>query len=429
MTTLRTLFSLALLVAFSSACSDKVDDLPPGPEPICENDEANPDKCDTCVCPGGYIPEDRTAGPGEETSNCLLISSTDWMTSGSLSILDLDTNELLTDVTTYFQDSVLRVIDDEVYVLQRHLGDSVIKLDDRDTYSIAWEESVRTDEIPIPNPHDMVRVGDYFYITYYNDGRIVQANADPMCTCDFLTGVEYRIPPPEWDGAFSEISQMKVVDGILYVGSEGLDDSWRCGSRSDGSPNRSRIYALYPDTLTPAPVFENGQTWKELSFCNMRDWIDLPDGRTLVYSLGNYRQYGELENDGGIEIIDLHNPTAPPEVQAVEGDFGTYDIFGVFLHDDTFYVSLVGELAIPIYLYKLDTSTPGAWALDGDPLYEGNLWGAVGWGDELFVVERNGGFEGVIRIDTETGEKSADPILTPIAPETLTLFQRVGGCW
>lgn len=439
-----------LCLAVTAACSDELPDSPttppphtpgdkdpppkgdeedPSDSPDCEANERWSEDADACVCIDDFTREDGQCVPVPEASACLLISSTDWMTSGSLSIYDVDKDELLDDVTTYHQDSVLRVVDNEVYVLQRHLSDSVLKLDPQDMYRVLWEESVRTDDLWVPNPHDMVRVGNKLYLSFYNDGRIVQANLDPLASGGFLTGLQARIDPPDWDGSFAEVSHLKVVDGILYAVAEGLNDGWNCGSRSAGSPNRSRVYAFYPDTLEPAPVFEHGQSWKELSFCNMRHWFDLPDGRTVISSLGNYRQYGADENDGGIEIIDLRNPTAPPKIVVTEGDFGPYDIFNLMAHEGEIYAALVGEQPIPIYLHRLDTSSSDAWTLDGDALYEGNIWDIKGVGDELFIVERDIGFEGVIRLDRRTGEASAAPLQTAIAPETLTVFRRVGGCW
>lgn len=408
----------------------------PGPE---EPGPTSPEDChtnahwdetsDTCVCDEGF--ESTSTGCQEVVpkKDCLLISSTDWSTSGSLSVFDVEANELLEDVTTYHQDSVVRVIDGEVFIVQRMYGDAILKLDASNNYAADWEESIRIQNLNAPNPTDLVRWGDYLYMPLYNDGRIVQANVNPLLSGSFLTGLEARISPPSWDGSLSELNSLMVVGDTIFGLTEGLGNDWSCGSLANGSPNRARIYAFDAATLQPKSVFENGQTYKELSFCNALGWVPFEGSKVLINSLGNYRSINGADNDGGLEIVDLGNPAAAAVIVAEEEDFGPIDILGAYVVGGDVYIQTIDEFYMPVYLHKLDTSNPTAWTLAGDSMLEGFLGSMVSIGDELFVVNRDYSAAEVVRINRHTGEPSGDSILTAIAPETLTLFQREGSCW
>lgn len=448
--------ALILGLLATQACSDAIDETPPGvdpnptpnpnppgpkdPEPLPNDPDECPDNAtwdsadERCVCDNGFIHEGAQCVEPIPKKACLLISSTDWATSGSLSIYDIEAEELLSDVTTYHQDSVIRVLNDEIYVVQRMYGDAVMKLDDSDHYAILWEESIRLQGLSAPNPTDMVRVGEYLYLPLYNDGRIVQANVNPLTSGAFLTGLQARITPASWEGAFANLNRLTVENGVLFGLTEGLGDDWSCGSMNSGSPNRSRIYAFDPETLEPKAVFANGQTYVELNFCNATGWVPMGDGKYLVHSLGNYRSINGTDNDGGLEIIDLAAPTTPVVIAAEETDFGPVDIFGAHIVDGDVYVTLIDENYLPIYLHRVDTSGTGRWSLESDAhdrghLYDGYIGAVQGVGDELFVVNRDWGSESVVRIDRYTGEPTGDPILTAIAPETLNIFYREESCW
>lgn len=416
-----------------SACGDEM----PGPRTPVEGEETDYGDCpqnerwdakdEACVCVETHVRESGRCTPDTSLTACLLISGTDWATSGSLSVFDLSTNMLLEDLTTYHQDSVLRVLDGKVYVVQRMFGDSVIRLNPAQTYGIEWEESVRQPNSRTPNPHDLVRHGSYLYLTLYNEGRIIQAHANPLSTGAFLTGKEARISPETWDGGAAEATRLAIVDGTLFALVQGLRDSWNCGSM-DGDDNRSRIYAFDVDTLEEAPVFEGNQSYKTLEFCNASGWTFLESGEVLVHSVGDYRQYGANADDGGLEVFDLREPHRSSVVHARESAFSA-DIFGAFAQGDDVYVTLVGEDPTDIRLHRLDTSTPGAWTLAGEALYRGNIWDLQILGDELFIVDRHYGFEGVVRRNRFTGEVSGKDILTPIAPESIQVLRRPQGCW
>lgn len=420
-----------LLLLATLGCSDAIPDPdvtpqpPPVPEPECALNERWDENADACVCVDGYALESGECALQVDAKACLLISSTDWGTSGSLSILDVETGEVLDDVVTYHQDSVIRTFGSDVYVLQRMYGDAVLKLDPDNHYTDIWEESVRLPDLAAPNPTDMVRHGNHFYIALYNDGRIVQANVNPIGG-GFLTGLQTRITPPSWDGTSSELKRVQIVDGTLFALTEGLGDDWSCGGA--GSPNRGRIYAFDPETLTPKGVFAGGAEFHELAFCNATGWESLADGRTVVHMLGGYKAFGATENDGGVEVIDLRHPTEPSVVTLREGDLNNDDIFGLHTFHDDVYISFYPNTMLPIRIYKLNTESD-TWTLESPLLYEGSVWGMQAVGDELFIAERDFNAEHVVRINRHTGESTGAPIETSIAPETLTLYHRADRCW
>src|SRR5699024_4968797 len=110
----------------------------------------------------------------------------------------------------------------EVYVLERHMYDAVLKLDAYDNYETAWNHSIKLMDlgVDVPNPWDMVAWGDYFFLSLYNDGRIlrVNANPDPFDLTSFLGDPIFtrRIDPPAWDAPFAELAFLRTDGDILF---------------------------------------------------------------------------------------------------------------------------------------------------------------------------------------------------------------------
>lgn len=363
-------------------------------------------------------------------AHCMLMSTTDWGSVGMLAVMDLETGVIKDNLTSYHQDAGIHVVDGEVYVLNRHLGDSVLKLDADDQYKKLWDFSVAYGTVGVPNPHDIVRNDDELYIALYNEGIVLRANArpNPLDTTSFL-GLSIkakRITPPAWDGAFSELTALRIDQGVLFGLTQGLGDSFSC----DTPDNHSRIYAWTLPDLEDAPVFANGKNYLELAHCNAGNWVDMPDGRLLIHSLGTYRFMSGDVDDGGLQIVDLHNRVAGPVV-ANEAAAAGRDIVSVVRVESQYYAILAGDDFFMLDVVEVHPSAGlnDPWTFDSTPFYQGYAWSLFGFRDHLYIAERAYDREVTLKFDRATKMQIGSDIQTTYSPESMTYFQRAGSCW
>lgn len=363
------------------------------------------------------------------TSACMLIGTTDWGATGSLAVMDLETGDIRDDITTYAQDSAIRVVDQEVYILERHLYDAVLKLDQRNNYETVWNFSVATDDAPVPNPHDLVRHGDYFFLALYNEGVILRANVNPNASdpTSFLGATPYtrRIEPPSWDGAVAELTALRVEGDILYGLTQGLDDGWACGSPE----NKGRVWAFNLPDLTDANVFEGDKNYLDLAHCNPGGWVPMPDGRLLIHSLGGYRSIHGEQDDGGLQIFDIVKRKAGPVV-ATESTAHDNDIFSIVRVGLKYFAILAGSDFDDLGVHEVHpTADDSMWSFDAQSFYNGYAWTIFGFDDTLYIAERSPASEALYRYGIEDKTAQGPAIETVYAPETMQVFYREGGCW
>lgn len=435
-------------VATAEGCSAK----PCTTDADCADDEdadacTPPSTCDTTSNTCQYTSPDRCNDPYQQchvvsdgfrcveqapagTTACALIETTDWGTVGTLAVLNLETGEVKDNITTYAQDAVLRVVHDEVYVLERHLYDAVLKLDAYKNYRTDWNFSVAYDEAPIPNPHDMVAWGDYFYLAMYNEGRILRVNAhpDPLDIDSFLGAsiVDNRIETEPWDDPFAELTALRVDGDILFALTQGLNESWTCGSPE----NKGRIYAFHLPDMEDANIFEGGKNYVTLAHCNTGGWVDMHDGRWLIYALADYRSITSSNDDGGLQIFDFVNRKLGPVV-ATEATVGDRDLFNVIRAGERYFALVVGNDVGALQLIELfPTADDSPWTAATETLYENTIWSLFSFQDSIYATVRNPTDESVVRIDLNTNQEDANHMTMTYPPEAMTLFFRKGKeCW
>lgn len=408
----------------AEACDLEIGRCVEGPPVVCNGDYQECVENDT---DRGYSCE--VVAP-ENTTACALIQTTDWGQVGTLAVLNLETGELKDNITTYAQDAVIRVANDEVYVLERHMYDAVLKLDAYDNYRTLWNFSIEHPDFTVPNPWDMVAWGDYFFLAHYNHGLIlrVNANPDPNDALSFMSEPPYtrRIDPPDWDAPFAELAALRVHGDILFGLTQGLDEAYNCATEE----NRGRIYAFNLPDLSDANIFEGGKNYVTLEHCNPGGWVDLPDGRILVHSLGDYRSLQGGDDDGGLQIFDMQNLTLG-NVVATEATVGDQDIFDVERIGDRIFVLTVGENfgELDIHeLYPTDDDSP--WTMDGVPLLADEIWSSFGFGNTLYATIRSPQGEALAQINIDTLTEEEERLETTYPPENMTLFFREGdSCW
>lgn len=365
----------------------------------------------------------------EGHSACMLIGTTDWAAVGALAVMDLETGEIEDNITTYAQDSAIRVVDEDVYVLERHMYNAVLKLDQRDDYKALWNMSVATDEAPNPNPHDIVRHGAHVFIALYNEGVILRANPTPTVSdpTSFLGAEPYmrRIDPPQWDGAVAELTALRVEGDILYGLTQGLDDAWSCGS----AENTGRIWAFHLPDLTDAYVFEGDKNYLNLAHCNPGGWVPMPDGRLLIHSLGGYRSYQGTEDDGGLQIFDSAKRALGPVV-ASETTAHDNDILSIVRVGLQYFAILAGTDFNDLGVHEVyPTADDSTWSVDTQAFYNGYAWALFGFEDTLYIAERSPASEALYAYDVDDKTPQGSAIETTYAPESMRIFYREGGCW
>lgn len=360
-------------------------------------------------------------------SACMLIGGSDWGGTGMLAIYNLDTGVLKDNITSFAQDAAIRVLDDEVYVLERHMYDAVLKLDQRDNYKTVWNFSVAYEDASVPNPHDMVRWGDYLFIALYNEGIILRANLhpNPLNPSSFLGILPYakRIQPAAWDGMKAELTKLRVEGDILFGLTQGLGDDWTCTT----SENKGQMHAFHLPDLQEAYVFEGEKSSVTLAHCNPGGWIDMPDGQLLIHSLGGYRSIHGPADDGGLQLFDIANRRAGAVV-ATETSMDNNDIFDVARVGDRFFAILAGDNFGDTGVYELIKSAGGLWKTTGERILNGYMWAVFGHENTLYLAERSTYREAIraINLETLTQEKVIE---TLYPPDTIGIFYRQGGCW
>lgn len=437
----QTISKILVLASFSfalAACSDNVT-VPTNPNQPgdCSSTEVWDEIEETCVCAPGYLAENDECVASPDTSKeCVLFVNADWSAEfGTISVYDVEKDEFLrldgstsNELTTVHQDSVVSYIQGELYVTERMPVDSVIKLDPSNQYAVDWQESLKSGTSS-PNPGAPVRHGNFLYFPLYNEGKIVQANVNPIAAGGFLTGLSATLTPAEWDGSIVNIGAITVQNDTIFVLSEGLNDSWSCGSLEGGSPNRARIYALDPVTLEDKNVFAGDLNTRDLSFCNALGWTQLADGRTMIHAIGGYKAYGVEEDDGGIEIIDLSQPLNASVIPLREGDAASSDILAAYAFGEDIYIKIYTD-GPNGSLFKADTTDDNAWTLATTPIFEGNFPDVARVGDSLFIAV-SGENAHIARIHPTTGASAGDNLEADATLPTSQIlpFSRANSCW
>lgn len=398
----------------------------PGTPVACEANATCVEDTAACACDEGFAGEADNCTAIDLRNTCVMMTTSDWASSAQLAVYDVDNDALKDEILSYDQDSAVHLIDDEFYVVTRQNDERIMHIDPQDDFSIVWEGDLTANyTIDWPNVHSVVRYNNDLYLAAYNTGTIYRSPV-PTLTTPFALEVMHVIPPKAWDGEKAELTQLVVIGDTLFGLTQGLADSWTC----DTADNKGEIHAFSLPAVTPKLHFNNGQSSVlTLEHCNPFAMIPLDDGTHLVHSLGTYRQYNSLADDGGIQIVDLVNGTAGPVV-ATESDLNDMDIYSIVHEAGAFYINLVGTDAFSTEVRALlPASTPsGTWSI-GPTLYTGNVWTMALSGDSLFLADRDFWDHQLVRLDRHTGDRIGQPIQTDKPIDSMLILRREGACW
>lgn len=385
------------------------------------NDDNDP-KDNPCVgdeCETPCVGDECEPGP-DAVKQCLAIA-TESTDDGSLVVLDIESLDIRTDITTTHKDFGFVDGGETLYVINRFGGDNIQALNITGGFETVWQYSTGSGS----NPQTMAIHGNHGFIPLYDAGKVLIVDLTAETEEDFILDESLPVPPiAAWDGTKGDPANAVAHDGVIYVVSQGIDDDWSFAPEA-----RSRVLAFDAVTFQPKAVFE-GAAHLDLATFNAEKMTVMGDV-LYVQSIGAYRAYGGgLDDDGAIEAIDL-TTGASKGVILTETQAGDRDIFQMFpAHNKQgLWVNIAGtEDFNALNLHFLDLS--GDEPELGESVYQGYIWSAYESEEYLFISDRTESAEGIFVLDTATGELiSEEPLDTGLPPRDLTPFERKGSCF
>lgn len=383
----------------------------------CADDDPSSEACEGEECENN----ENENGENGELKQCLAVVSTVWGSEGSLSILDVESRTIETNITTLFHDVGLAHDGDLLYAINRMGSDNVQAISIEDEYATVWQYSVGENA----NPQTLVVSGDYGFLPSLSGGKVLIVDLTADKEEDFLLENSIEIAPiAEWDGGVAELGNVLVHNGVLYVVSQGLGDDWECAEEA-----HSQLLAFDVETFEPAPVFDDEATLN-LETCNASA-LHVVDNTLYVQSLGAYRSMSETPtDDGGIEAIALETGISLGMV-LTETEANESDILQAYAAKDGngLWLVLGGADFFTQALHYFDVSGD-SMELIASPVLEGYVGHISESEDYLFITSRSDDDEGLAILDAETFEMVTEELIdTGLPPDATLLFEREGSCF
>jgi len=229
----------------------------------------------------------------DERAAIVSAASCDFATGG-LAAVDVDDFTVLDHVIGSVEpDSVVRVRDDRVFIVNRFSGSSVQEIDPNDSLRTLWRCSVGAGS----NPHDIVLLApDKAYVTRYDANSIAIVDPSVGKSCEgFVRG---HIDLSAWADAdgIPEMDQMVRVGDRVFVAVQRLD---RDNFFRPATHGALVVLDVATDTVVGAVELELTNPFTEtkgLVYDATRDRILVGGPGTLFSDL----------DDGGIEAVDPH---------------------------------------------------------------------------------------------------------------------------
>jgi hypothetical protein len=359
---------------------------------------------------------DGGADLGDSGSRCILVTTTEFRTDGSLTVIDADTLEVWTDVTATHSDAHVRVLGERVFILNRQGGDSAQELDPSAGYRTLSQRSVGRGT----NPWGLADAGDGIaWVALYSEGALQRINLGGPNESDFLVGDPVPLPAPTEPDGRAEPLDLFIYDSVLYVIAQGLGEYPQCTAGS-----RAHLHAFVPGDGTPLAVFD-GESSLELAACNTSGFSLEADGTLWLAHSGVHRVNGDLTNDGGVERVDLATGASAGLV-IDEVQLEDHDVIRIAVDEDEVWIAVAGEdFAASVRRWDIEAEQmgPSVWESDAGGIFDLEL--AFG---RLWVVDRSHENPGVVVVDLRNNEVVSGPINTGFPPFDLVGFERAEGC-
>lgn len=348
-----------------------------------------------------------------EVRQCAVVATTDFGATGRIALIDAASFEVTTDVTGTWHDVALSETPAGTMVVNRQGADSVQLLDESGGFRTRWEESVGGGS----NPLSVLFVDDdRAIVTRYAEGDFLPLHFDDGFSSAPRLGEAVALDASHEADARAEIGRAFMYDGVLYVVQEGFGDYPNCGE------GKARLTAWDPTTFEPAPVFGEGESYLELSWCNAGSVVFVDEGVVDIAMVGVYSYFLDPDDgvvsDGGIERVDLNAGVSLGRVVS-EANAGNRDISRLIAGEDGRYWAMLADREYETALVRYfpaynEEREPGF----GSDIRSGGMFFGVEarWG-YLWIADRRFGSEGVIVLDSETlQEVEGSPFDTGLPP-------------
>ncbi len=355
-------------------------------------------------------------GEGSSQGRCLLVATTDYAADGAVAIVDADTLAVWRDVSAVGAGPRGRGGDGRVVARARPGGAGLQGLG-RGTYRTLSQRSLGAGS----NPVDVAAVGDgTAWVALFNDGALLRVDLDAADDGSFVIAGPIALGSDEPDGR-AEPGALVVNDAVLYVVVLGLDDYPRCSEAS-----RAHIRALDVDTGEEVAAF-GGSSRLALAACNPTEIVPLRDGRLAMLHAGRHRSFEGLDDDGGIELVDLRAGTASG-LLVDERALGHRDALQVAeAPDGAWWLALAdAEFAVSLHRFDPETRTLGDAVRTST---DGGIFDLAVVGDRLFVADRGALGGGLSVLDARTGAAAtAAPLDLGYSPVDIVPFEASPPC-
>jgi hypothetical protein len=344
----------------------------------------------------------------DERAAIVSLASCDFATGG-LAAVDVDDFTVLEHVIGSVEaDSVVRVRDNRVFVVNRYSGSSVQEIDPNDALKTLWRCNVGAGS----NPHDIALIApDKAYVTRYDATSIAIVDPSVGKSCEgFVRGYIDLSPWADADG-IPEMDQMVRVGDRVFVAVQRLD-------RDDFFRPATNGALVVLDITTDAAV---GAIELELAnpFTETKGLVyDAALERILVGGPGTL--FSDLE-DGGIEAVDPKSLTSLGVLLSgadLGGDLGDFAMVG---SRRGYAIVAAANFEASVVEFDLDAGI-GAAPLITSPLLLSDI--EVTNDGHLWVADRDCIDPGLRVFDVgDNTEITAEPIYPGLTPFTLDFIR------
>ena len=258
--------------------------------------------CDTGGDSTGAVP----------TTNVAFVITTDFATS-SYSVVDLVSRNTFNDIGLLGSDvGIARFFGGRIYVINRFGADNVQVIDPQQGFATVAQQSVGSGS----NPQDIAFIdATKAYVSRLASVELLSLDPTTLTEVGPPVDLSALAKTDDPDGS-PEPGRMLVHDGMLYVALQHLDvffEPVAAGEIAVINPATDEIDRVIP--LTRRNPFSTLQFSPALN-------------RILVNTVGRFRAFGHLDNDGGIEAIDpvTHTVELVIDEATMGGDITHFEI-------------------------------------------------------------------------------------------------------
>ena len=319
--------------------------------------------------------------PSEPPADVFFIGVAQDYSVGSLGSVDSVSFAVQPNLSTATGDSVLRLIDDELWMLNRYMYDTIRKYDPLAPTAPLAEVSIAP-ETGSANPHDIVRCGTAMLISQYGQSELLLIDPDSLDTVGAIDLSAYA-----HSDEIPEASSMVSIDNVAYVALQQLD-------RNDGfEPLTSKVISIDCATHTVVNERDIGTNIAVFSQNN----------RLYVHSNAAPKAIVELNAELGVESqLEL-----PEWVSNVQDIVRVEDNWIALVARDNY-----SSMQLLCISDELQTSPEQIEYLLDLALINEEVWVAAHWG----FIDPNAAKPGFYRFDPSTCQQLDEPVETGLAP-------------